>query len=363
MKQRKAKKKIGPNDPCPCGSGKKYKKCCRGKEDDPTYYEIANFPSIYKEMRKNARFKECIFPDHTHCSEKVIGAHAIQNTKILKRIADDGIVYMPIPKPDNPFNLITEYGRKEATVFTGFGSYHDKTVFQPIEDSPFQGTDEQVFLYTYRTFALDYHKKQEVVRMQQEMFSNKPSIVDMPGLYTAGQTPQAMAVNDYLEEKKLFDDALNNHDYSVLTSFVWSFDGFSNFAAVGGEAPSLDFQGNQIQDLTNPNVPARHIYITVFPEGEKTYAIIAWFKQYDGLFSSIGEKLKSLSDDEKKNYINNTLPIITENIAIRPSAWAAMNIQSKNAFLILFAGLAQFIEADGKKYDRLEKATFDLFSL
>ena len=24
--------KIGPNDPCPCGSGKKYKKCC-GKEE------------------------------------------------------------------------------------------------------------------------------------------------------------------------------------------------------------------------------------------------------------------------------------------------------------------------------------------
>ena len=25
----KADKKVGPNDPCPCGSGKKYKKCCR----------------------------------------------------------------------------------------------------------------------------------------------------------------------------------------------------------------------------------------------------------------------------------------------------------------------------------------------
>ncbi|MCK4891323.1 MAG: SEC-C domain-containing protein [Candidatus Pacebacteria bacterium] len=24
-------KKIGRNDPCPCGSGKKYKKCCMGK--------------------------------------------------------------------------------------------------------------------------------------------------------------------------------------------------------------------------------------------------------------------------------------------------------------------------------------------
>ncbi len=27
-KTRKAEKKIGRNEPCPCGSGKKYKKCC-----------------------------------------------------------------------------------------------------------------------------------------------------------------------------------------------------------------------------------------------------------------------------------------------------------------------------------------------
>ncbi|TFH13897.1 MAG: hypothetical protein E4H02_10920, partial [Lentisphaerales bacterium] len=24
--------KIGRNDPCPCGSGKKYKKCCGGEK-------------------------------------------------------------------------------------------------------------------------------------------------------------------------------------------------------------------------------------------------------------------------------------------------------------------------------------------
>lgn len=31
MKRAKGNKKIGRNDPCPCGSGKKYKKCCIGK--------------------------------------------------------------------------------------------------------------------------------------------------------------------------------------------------------------------------------------------------------------------------------------------------------------------------------------------
>ena len=31
--------KIRRNDPCPCGSGKKYKKCCmnKGTEDDRIY--------------------------------------------------------------------------------------------------------------------------------------------------------------------------------------------------------------------------------------------------------------------------------------------------------------------------------------
>ena len=29
---RNAAKKVGPNDPCPCGSGKKYKKCCMQKD-------------------------------------------------------------------------------------------------------------------------------------------------------------------------------------------------------------------------------------------------------------------------------------------------------------------------------------------
>ena len=30
--------KVGRNDPCPCGSGKKYKKCCIGTANDPAIY-------------------------------------------------------------------------------------------------------------------------------------------------------------------------------------------------------------------------------------------------------------------------------------------------------------------------------------
>jgi uncharacterized protein YecA (UPF0149 family) len=29
---RRVEAKVGRNDPCPCGSGKKYKKCCMSKQ-------------------------------------------------------------------------------------------------------------------------------------------------------------------------------------------------------------------------------------------------------------------------------------------------------------------------------------------
>ncbi len=45
---------------------------------------------------------------------------------------------------------MTKWGRKEATVFTGFCGYHDNELFKPIENNEFNSSDEHVFLYTYR---------------------------------------------------------------------------------------------------------------------------------------------------------------------------------------------------------------------
>ena len=37
---KKAAKRVKPNEPCPCGSGKKYKKCCRVSFDLQLYVRI-----------------------------------------------------------------------------------------------------------------------------------------------------------------------------------------------------------------------------------------------------------------------------------------------------------------------------------
>ena len=148
-----------------------------------------------------------------------------------------------------------------------------------------------------------------------------------------------------------------------MTSIVWQFNGFSNFAASGGEAPSLDFDSRPIQDLLNPHVPVHHIYISVFPENDKTNVIIAWLKKHDDIFSTIKRRLDELTEQEKKNYVNNTLPFITENIAIKPSSWEALSKQAKDDFSMIFYGLPELMEIEGKKFDRFQKPSFDLFAL
>jgi hypothetical protein len=48
--ENKSKRKVGRNDPCPCGSGKKYKKCCMKKTDPVPVEVIKHFQKIRAEQ-------------------------------------------------------------------------------------------------------------------------------------------------------------------------------------------------------------------------------------------------------------------------------------------------------------------------
>jgi len=41
--------KVGRNEPCPCGSGKKYKKCCLGKSETPVIQERDELDALMRE--------------------------------------------------------------------------------------------------------------------------------------------------------------------------------------------------------------------------------------------------------------------------------------------------------------------------
>ena len=60
-------KKVYPNDSCPCGSGKKYKNCCKGKLDDVNFNNPLKLMENYKKIRKDSKIKQCIHTDKENC--------------------------------------------------------------------------------------------------------------------------------------------------------------------------------------------------------------------------------------------------------------------------------------------------------
>lgn len=49
---RRAVAHVGRNDPCPCGSGKKYKKCCHDKDQDRLHFSTSVAGKTYAELRQ-----------------------------------------------------------------------------------------------------------------------------------------------------------------------------------------------------------------------------------------------------------------------------------------------------------------------
>ena len=103
MAREKSGMKPGRNDPCPCGSGKKYKKCCLGK--------AAQSPATKAVAERRFRFPVHSFYTQAALEEalKPGGTIEIHPYVLLKLREDPRMEKRPVPRiePDcwNPGNL------------------------------------------------------------------------------------------------------------------------------------------------------------------------------------------------------------------------------------------------------------------
>ena len=79
--------KISNNEDCPCGSGKKFKECCKGKPDQQLIQSKKPPEVQIMEQMRKAMVKCCMHPDQSNCNGKIKNAHALQNNKIISLLA------------------------------------------------------------------------------------------------------------------------------------------------------------------------------------------------------------------------------------------------------------------------------------
>lgn len=81
------------------------------------------------------------------------------------------------------------------------------------------------------------------------------------------------------------------------------------------------------------------------------------------MFSSYFEQLNGLDEVKKRNFINNLLPMISENLVVNPEAWEKLGQLQKNEFGLYVWGMETIDQEMGIKVDRTEAPSDDMFEL
>ena len=313
--------KIGRNEPCPCGSGIKYKKCCLNKTDDERLADAIMYSM--QSIERDARIKQCLHPNHDECDQKIIKAHAIQNNRILNKIAEEGHVITVDGTSNMIFQGTQKKGRKIATTFTGFCKYHDKILFQEIEDYEFVGTQKQVFLLTYRTMAWHYHKKQEQLNAKmiqyKKMHERGFDMASSEG-FRLFEKGLSLGVKDNEKEKLIFDEYLLNEVYDNVNYCIWEIPYEVQFAVSMMHELEHNINGQRVNNLET-DINLKKLYLNIFPADSKSFCVWSWLKENDVDYVEFSKQFMELEVVDRENYFNNELPRWTDSIIISPRIW------------------------------------------
>lgn len=275
--------KIGRNQPCHCGSGKKFKKCHGGIEVDEPHLPLAAF---LQKFRQSARLEHCLHPDaHSGICNQVIRAHTVQRTTTLGELVDTSNKVMTFYRCDSNADQPPEpkeVGWKLASTFTGFCSLHDNSTFAPVERKAFVFSNQNAFLLCYRALCHELHQKQATLQgleAQQNFALKCVPGRSQPQLQHDTQIRMAgfkKVLHDLTAAKALADRSLQAGEYSDWDFACLTFEGDLALASAGATTPTRTLDGECLQILHDQSTPIQHLFFCIVRADECSVVVLGW---------------------------------------------------------------------------------------
>jgi hypothetical protein len=312
--------KIGRNEPCPCGSGKKFKKC-HDRLPEVSFRDISGEYNnrLYKEFRKK---HHCMHPEApSDCRGQIIDCHTIQKNGVLKRICDDQkhiFSFYPTGKKESGHLVIHRIGINNASIFKGFCEKHDNEIFAPIEKKSFFSTEEQCFLIGYRAICHELYQKHAAMRAVSnniQWISGDNAITNREELLHFLRVSEAgvkKGLKDFEALKSIYDSALKAKRYSDFRRCIIIFIGDISLASIGVMSPDFDIKGHKLQNIADPFISIEGIAVGTIGTETGGAIVFSWPRHFT-LCEKFVNSLISHSTDLPSNlvtlffsYIENT---------------------------------------------------------
>ena len=291
--------------------------------------------SFYRECN----FRECVFPDQSSCSEKVIKAHSIQKNKILNYIAENGMVISSDMKKTLFTKEFEEIGINSASTFFGFCNYHDTNIFSEIENKEYAGSIEQNFLHAYRACALEYVKKKvSVCFYKKAMKKYKYNPYEL--MFYKKLNGALWGVKDYYSILEQLSNELikpkDKRNFDIISSKIFQLPYESLLAVNACFSIEYDFQENLINDLTDTSKRPAPIFLNIFPNDGITFILFSWLSEDWETYKSIISKLETFTSIQIEIFFSNLIICHCEKFFISPSKYSQMPKKIRRLFVLQY---------------------------
>ena len=323
---------------CWCGSGKKYSDCHKNRENE----NPVTLQEIVDTFKKNFGKEYCLYPEASQstCSAQIAKAHTVQKNGSLSKIARKSHVYGfkhrwgKLEQEGLPTAELIGIGK--ASTFTGFCSYHDNLLFEPIEKQPFQNSLQQIFLLGYKAISREYFYKKaqfDLIPFMLELDKGKSKqeqlyVQDFTQTYGTGII---LGLNDLKHHKNMYDQALLTSDFSNVHYYTIFLENTPDLMCSGAVQVEYDFNGVVLQDLATVEI-SEYTTFSLVSTNSGGVAVFSWLGE-NPICLSLIKSLHSLSDIEIPHAILRFCLDSFENVYVSPNWWESLSIEHQKYLL------------------------------
>ena len=297
---------------------------------------------IQSELRGKARISECFHYNKDECKGKIKKAHSIQRNGRLSLLEEDvngnEMLYSFTEiESDSSGNglFLKPIGKGIASTFMGFCDFHDSTLFSPIENDPYEDTEEHWFLHSYRAFAIMQHRKTEQIKaFESDAEFNKimGGIIpqSLEGTYIGFQEGEAI--------REKFNEILESKDYGALDCLEIRYPDFHPIAASASMTPKYSPKTNtKLNYHTDPDIPYEFVFFNLIPDEDGSILIMSCFLDSPKSEMYINE-FAELPDLIQKKVLSSILIGEVENVFISPFVYNKMTESEKQILIKELSG-------------------------
>lgn len=280
----------------------------------------------WSDYRRIGRITECFYHDKTACRGDIKQSHSLQRNGRLSLIeGDDGkgnqVVYTFTNSEvdaNSRFSSLKPLGKAVASTFFGFCDFHDTDLFSPIENFPFDCSDEHCFLHSYRSFAHSYHRHKEFVKFTRTGSDYTRSLprYELIEMLRCAE----MGVAEMEIEKRKLDAMIQSKTFNELEYLTFQLPEKFPIACSSLVSPESSYKGIPMNNHSDPKKPFSQIMFTVLPDQNETIIIIACFST-DDKGKRFLDELAELADLPFKKAVSSLIINKVENTFFSPVLW------------------------------------------